>query len=304
MLQETRVRQGLTLVECLVVIAIVGLLVAILLPAVQYARESSRRISCSNNLKQLGMALQVYMSMHNSTPPAYDGFSPHAKLLPYLELSNMYNQINFQRHISRSSKLNATISSLSISTFICPSDGTKTQSSGGTNYYSNLGTGFTSGSSATNGAFDDIRMIRISDFGDGLSNTAAFGELLSSNPTKTDDSRRNVYRYTQQTDDREQFFLNCRDLRSGIELSDFVRGSQWIKGGGGITSYNHNLSPNCNSCLVLTFPGNAAWTSSSDHPNGVNIVYADGHAGFVSVFINLSTWRAKGTRNGQESVAE
>src|SRR5262245_40516695 len=96
--------RGFTLVELLVVIAIIGVLVALLLPAVQAAREAARRMKCSNNVKQIGLAMHNYHSTHNCFPAGrmrstVDGqgrcFSAYAHLLPYLEAQNLYNQINF-----------------------------------------------------------------------------------------------------------------------------------------------------------------------------------------------------------------
>lgn len=98
-----RKRQGFTLVELLVVIAIIGILVGLLLPAVQAAREAARRMSCSNNMKQLGLALHNYESAHKKWPPSRLSFtSPTifqqswgSMILPYIEQANMHNSYQF-----------------------------------------------------------------------------------------------------------------------------------------------------------------------------------------------------------------
>ncbi len=95
-------RVAFTLVELLVVIAIIGILVGLLLPAVQAAREAARRMQCSNNLKQLGLAMHNYESTFKRFPsgnmvgPSFSvGLSVHARLLPYMEQAAMYNMVDF-----------------------------------------------------------------------------------------------------------------------------------------------------------------------------------------------------------------
>jgi prepilin-type N-terminal cleavage/methylation domain-containing protein len=94
-------RRGFTLIELLVVIAIIGVLIALLLPAVQMAREAARRAQCSNNLKQLGLAVQTYAGENNSTLPpggacgAPQSFGMKVRLLPFLEQSIAFNNVNF-----------------------------------------------------------------------------------------------------------------------------------------------------------------------------------------------------------------
>jgi type II secretory pathway pseudopilin PulG len=114
------------LVELLVVFAIIGSLIALLLPAVQAAREAARRMQCSNNLKQIGLALHNYHTAHDKLPyganfgPAKGG-TWAAFILPYLEQQNVYDEFDFNVQIWHANNQSAV--SRVISAYICPSDG-------------------------------------------------------------------------------------------------------------------------------------------------------------------------------------
>src|SRR5687768_11955498 len=120
-------RSGFTLVELLVVIAIIGVLVALLLPAIQAAREAARRMSCQNNLRQLGIALHNYDDVTNCLPVARNPFplvhSALARVLPFLEQENLQRLVDFTQPLS--SPTNATALQTPVKLFHCPSDGLK-----------------------------------------------------------------------------------------------------------------------------------------------------------------------------------
>jgi prepilin-type N-terminal cleavage/methylation domain-containing protein/prepilin-type processing-associated H-X9-DG protein len=131
-----RLAPGFTLIELLVVISIIGVLVALLLPAVQSARESSRRAQCSNNLKQIGIAFTAYESAFKFLPAAgasinyavkpyavqfIDGHSVFARLLPNIEQDAIYNITNFRLSYNDLSGANVTAFTTLISIYICPS---------------------------------------------------------------------------------------------------------------------------------------------------------------------------------------
>ncbi len=129
LVQKNHMR-GFTLVELLVVIAIIGVLVALLLPAVQAARSAARRISCDNNLKQLGLGLHNYESALRRLPPGYlykfgalgnqAGFGWSAMILPYLEHNAVYARLNF--NVPVFDPRNAMIREMHLPIFLCPED--------------------------------------------------------------------------------------------------------------------------------------------------------------------------------------
>ncbi len=147
----TRRPRGFTLIELLVVIAIIAVLIALLLPAVQSAREAARRAQCTNNLKQIGLALHNYHSTINSLPwgtgPWWNEWSAHALLLPYLEQGPIYNALNFvdlepfgQTAMSNDNPACTTAEYRTIAGFLCPSDQDRlTSPDGHNNYMGNCG---------------------------------------------------------------------------------------------------------------------------------------------------------------------
>lgn len=281
------------MVELLVVIFVIGILVALLLPAVQSAREAARRVTCLNHLKQFGLAVISYESHVGMLPSAYQ-VSVHARVLPYLDQSPLANSFNFAMPLN--STMNRSLSEVAVSTYLCPSDDGLGRSSAWTNYAVNLGSG--DWRREPNGAF--ALRVAFRDFKDGLSHTIAASEWVLSPRNESFDPKTSVFEIANYVA-FEQITSRCEGLDDKAIKANETRGLNWTNGVHGSTSYNHYLSVNRRSCVNSNYVS-SAWSAGSRHDGGANVLFADGHAQFVRDTISLETWRALGTRNGGEVV--
>jgi len=186
------IRRGFTLIELLVVIAIIGILVSLLLPAVQSARESARRAQCSNNLKQVGLALHGFHGAQNAFPSgvitADDNFrdglhSGFTLLLPYLEKQNLHQAYDFNS--SWRSENNLALAQSRIELLLCPSSEHQVPQDGGvpgapTDYAFSKGPlAYLCEEATSSGMFDVNSRVRFAEITDGTSHTFALGEAAS-----------------------------------------------------------------------------------------------------------------------------
>jgi prepilin-type N-terminal cleavage/methylation domain-containing protein/prepilin-type processing-associated H-X9-DG protein len=317
-----RRRNAFTLIELLVVIAIIAVLIALLLPAVQSAREAARRIQCTNNLKQIGLALHNYHDSVSSFPlgrtiPFNISFSPLARFLPYVEQANLGTALNF--NLAYSDPANTTVMNTSLNSFLCPSDAGYLIPAGigaPTNYRSNEGTSVamwygitdTAGVNTTlpppNGLFFASTQVTVADVTDGLSNTAAFSEHVIG------DFNQGVATDKSDTFEPGTHPLTPDDAYTQCQTIDFKNlsfqgysnvGAPWIYGYHSTSSYWHGSPPNARSCMFP--PSRISTTANSRHPGGVNVGLADGSVRFVKDTVNITAWRALGTRNGGEIIS-
>lgn len=301
-------RTAFTLVELLVAIAIIGILVALLLPAVQAAREAARRMQCTNNIRQIGVALHNYHGVYQTFPPARMPFplvhSPQARILPYIEQESLQRLVNYNQ--SPSSAANLAASQMVLKTFICPSDGpgrVNGSPHGGTNYVANVGSGTVSyGLIASGDGVFTQTPNGLRELFDGTSNTALFSESLlgpgvTGGTTPPKDPRREVLEVAGGND------TTPGDCAAGTGTWSAMRGGKWIDGHYGNALYNHYFTPNAAQWDCGNgFHNKALSTARSMHPGGVNVLLGDGHVVLMSNDVALDVWRNISTRVGGEAV--
>ncbi|ODU01276.1 MAG: prepilin-type N-terminal cleavage/methylation domain-containing protein [Planctomycetes bacterium SCN 63-9] len=305
-------RLGFTLIELLVVIAIIAVLIALLLPAVQAAREAARRIQCTNNLKQIGLAMHNYEGTHGRLPSARTN-SPHywsslAQILPQLEGGALYNFINFDHSTAPNARnnydmANTTAISYMIATYFCPSDrkqGQVNEEYGPTNYFAVAGTG-TMAKGSGNGLMFDGSGVKFAEITDGLSNTGAFVESIKGSGIDTTSPA--AFDLLGQYKGGGGYSSTFTEADcDAIPAYSGTRGSRWFHGSmSGGSTVNHYWTPNSRKadCAGDT---NGLYSARSFHPGGINEAFADGHIQFVKDTVSGDVWHALATRAGGEVI--
>ena len=330
---------GFTLIEMLVSILIIGVLALLIIPAVQSSRESARRALCLSRMKQISAAIANFESSNRHLPTLLTGFvidsrhwfgnttlSLHYQILPFLEQSVLFNSVNYQPNDKNSffynSAPNRTALNTRVENFLCPSD--TPFGSPNNNYRANLGSEPFSSEDTENigvhgggGPFRIVLNTTYSDVKDGLSRTAGVSERVVGNGNKDKFIRSRDFWYSnigsmnpRMTSDRLSEICGLAPPRPLGIHSRF--GAYWLSGYRSFTIYDHVLPPNSQSpdCTSGSFSNSletyttAAIAARSYHVGGVHIGFMDGSVRFISDSININTWRALGTRNGDEQMTE
>ena len=336
-----RRRRGFTLIELLVVIAVISVLVALLLPAVQQAREAARRSQCKNNLKQLGLAIFNYESALNTLPPtavvvgrpnnaletSYLG--AFGRILPYIEQGNIYNKINITADYGDLANLPAVAQTIPL--FLCPSEPNSEPGLnasfgliGGNNYGFCMGDWYVwlgvNGGPKTRSAFGVNLGRRWADFTDGTSQTLLMSEVKNYQPYIRDcGSLKNIQDPNvipppdadpmtvapEYLSAGCTFLLNAHSQWAELTVHHIGFTTAWPpnkKTPGGPGNAYPDVDLNSQRERIGG-PTFAAVTSRSYHTGGVQSLMGDGSVRFISSSINGVIWRSLGTVGGREVVS-
>ncbi|WP_231603717.1 DUF1559 domain-containing protein [Neorhodopirellula pilleata] len=301
---RTRSRIGFTLIELLVVIAIIGVLVGLLLPAVQAAREAARRMSCSNNIRQIGLAFHNYHSAFEMLPRQQQPVHGHTwavALLPFIEQPGIYERYDF--HVDWDAIENRDIIATNINSYLCPStpDNQLLDTTGGfdsaTTDYAPPGSiasdlnnsGLITRRYNNRGLLSGTHLDRFRDVLDGLSNTLFLTECSG----------------------RPQYFVLNRlgpqvndDGCSNANVTEWLsKLGGWANPGNGIPIHGFQADGlNCTGPYVINKTNNNE--SYSFHTGGLQITLADGSVRFISEHIDAEIYASLVTYQEREVIEE
>lgn len=310
-------RRGFTLIELLVVIAIIGVLIGLLLPAVQKVREAANRMKCANNLKQLGVALHNFHSTQGGFPKAgklSNQLSWHVFILPFMEQDGLYRQFSFasgpydgagatgpnKNIIAINNKVNMFLCPTSPVTQMVitpPSYWITTEEVNGvppytTHYYGIMGPKGTnpvsgqpylvdqSGADATHGGFARGGIF----MRDTNATSTAPGPEIGYSTTDILDGTSNTLMVGERSWTNDVTGTRYRSWVRGCDTAPVCAGSR-------------NIASGINTPSIATFNDIAF---GSQHPGGCNFCFGDGSVRFISENINMSTYLSLASRDGGE----
>jgi prepilin-type N-terminal cleavage/methylation domain-containing protein/prepilin-type processing-associated H-X9-DG protein len=314
-----RARSGFTLIELLVVIAIIGILIGLLLPAVQKVREAANRAKCSNNLKQIGLAVHNYNDAFGMFPPGsvygtVGGTTYYCEnwaidLLPFIEQDALFRTYNFQK--VNTDAANTVFCQTPVKSYVCPSDINQNllikPESG------NASTTYMTASYRAMSGVGDVNSTGGNNFTDG-------NGFFDINSLDMQFSQRGPMHITGvKTADgvllHQETIAHIIDGTSNTilasEYSTKTHPSRTTFWAYSYTSYNQSsaipssfaLIPDYDYCNSNLTGGNACKRAfASFHANGMNAVLCDGSVRFITQSINITTWEALGTIAGSELV--
>jgi prepilin-type N-terminal cleavage/methylation domain-containing protein/prepilin-type processing-associated H-X9-DG protein len=319
--------RAFTVIELMVVVLVIGILCALIMPAVAASREAARRAQCVCHLKQFALAMASYESTHGVFPYGVGGGAPpgtgrvprwstHSQLLPQLEQPALFNALNFSGVAWMADPVygppNQTALAMKIPGFLCPSDSdwsadpydlghNSYRGSAGTLPY-NLAADSPDGAGKNNGVFYFQSAVRLAQITDGTSNTALVSERCLGTRSSADAQAD----YYMSSSDLNLCLHTTPGVTARYLVPHELSGQRWGDGALFYTRYNHIFPPNRPSCLLggTTDYGSEVVTVSSRHPGGVNLATVDGSVRFVKNSIEPSIWTGIGTIAEGEVVIE
>jgi prepilin-type N-terminal cleavage/methylation domain-containing protein/prepilin-type processing-associated H-X9-DG protein len=323
-------RRAFTLIELLVVMAVIAILIGLLLPAVQSAREAARRVQCTNNLHQIGLASHNFENVNGYFPTgstlAPGNASALTQILPFLESANIYTSFNFSGDATLSS-MNWTARDQAIATYLCPSDpstGTWPDANpvpgqpggvmGRCNYYGNTGA-FGWAYESNNGQTKPLGLCGVFAYGvntkeacimDGTSNTAFYAEIKRGPyPSSGGITVLGPTTYGSPTASNQNYLSPPPACNMLITQPINYEGMQYAHGALPWALYTHTMPPNSKDrdCTALLTFEQGHIAARSFHPGGVNVAFADGSVRFIKDQVDMNVWKALGTRCGGEVIS-